>query len=154
RNSPQEEHLLSARFWFLIRKVAMNLRQSSSWKHRLICALVLMAGLYFLSFAVLLALEDSLLFRPVPASVGWIDAPAGLQVRDVVLYADGVKLHAWWCVPTDWEKTHGAVLYCHGNAGNLSLRWSALVSWQSNRAESILIFDYPGFGKSEGKPSE
>jgi fermentation-respiration switch protein FrsA (DUF1100 family) len=46
------------------------------------------------------------------------------------------------------------VLYCHGNAGNLSHRASAITSWQKELGQSVLIFDYPGFGRSEGKPDE
>ena len=47
----------------------------------------------------------------------------------------------------------GAILYCHGNAGNLSHRGPRSPGF-ATLGESILIFDYPGYGKSGGRPSE
>jgi pimeloyl-ACP methyl ester carboxylesterase len=46
------------------------------------------------------------------------------------------------------------VLYCHGNAGNVE-RWArpARALWEA-LGESVLIFDYPGYGYSGGEPSE
>ena len=46
------------------------------------------------------------------------------------------------------------MLYCHGNAGNLSHRGHSLQNWHNTFDQDILIFDYPGYGKSEGNPSE
>jgi fermentation-respiration switch protein FrsA (DUF1100 family) len=100
---------------------------------------------------VLLALENSFVYHPAPASVSWEPAPSD-RFQDVALTTPaGVRLHAWWC-PVDGAR--GAVLYCHGNAGNLSHRGHAVVAMQQALGESVLIFDYPGYGKSEGSPSE
>ncbi len=99
----------------------------------------------------MLALENTLLYRPVRASEEWFEPP-NRQVQDITLHsADGTRLHAWWC-PRDGAD--GAVLYCHGNAGNLSYRGGAVTKWQEYLNFSVLIFDYPGYGKSAGKPSE
>src|SRR5262249_28235600 len=68
--------------------------------------------------------------------------------------ADGNEIHAWWCPTSDWSKEKGALLYCHGNAGNLSHRCEGIASWQKQFGTSVLIFDYPGYGRSEGRPSE
>jgi fermentation-respiration switch protein FrsA (DUF1100 family) len=65
--------------------------------------------------------------------------------------ADGTRLHAWW-YPHD--RATGAVLYLHGNAGNLSSRGDRVVEWHDEFRESVLIIDYPGYGRSEGKPGE
>jgi fermentation-respiration switch protein FrsA (DUF1100 family) len=46
------------------------------------------------------------------------------------------------------------LLYCHGNAGNISHRTGAVKELLDELGESVLIFDYPGFGKSGGQPSE
>jgi fermentation-respiration switch protein FrsA (DUF1100 family) len=104
---------------------------------------------------VLLALENWFLFHPTKASADWLPPPAGLDVRDVELSsADGTRLHAWWSTPPGWEPGRGAVLYCHGNAGNLSHRGEALRLWAKEMGQAVLIFDYPGYGRSAGRPTE
>src|SRR5262249_8780422 len=48
----------------------------------------------------------------------------------------------------------GAVLYLHGNAGNLSWRGDSMQRFRQILDQPVLIVDYPGYGKSTGKPSE
>src|SRR5262249_11128842 len=43
---------------------------------------------------------------------------------------------------------------CHGNAGNLSSRGDSVLLWQRELPTAVLLFDYPGFGRSTGSPSE
>ena len=43
---------------------------------------------------------------------------------------------------------------CHGNAGNVADRVGSLSILNQSHQLSVLMFDYRGFGKSEGKPSE
>jgi fermentation-respiration switch protein FrsA (DUF1100 family) len=96
-------------------------------------------------------LETSLIFVPTKYPEGnW--APPGLAFEDAYFQsADGVKLHGWY-VPHEHPKA--IILYCHGNAGNLSI-WADVVRVLHDYAGStVMIFDYRGFGKSEGKPSE
>jgi fermentation-respiration switch protein FrsA (DUF1100 family) len=101
--------------------------------------------------AMLLFLENFLLFHPTKASDEWFNPPNS-QVQDVYLTTrDGVRIHAWWC-PV--EGAEGALIYCHGNAGNLSHRSQGIATWQQQMRLSVMIFDYPGYGKSEGRPSE
>src|SRR5262249_23071033 len=64
---------------------------------------------------------------------------------------DGTRLHAWWCPRAGGL---GTLLYCHGNAGNLSHRREAVRSWQEHLNQQVLIFDYPGYGRSAGSPNE
>lgn len=104
---------------------------------------------------MLLFFENWLLFRPAKATQSW-GQPPNERVQDVeLLSADGTRLHAWWCPTVDWQPNHGAMLYCHGNAGNLSHRGESIQRWQAEPLRrAVLIFDYPGYGKSEGKPTE
>ena len=75
----------------------------------------------------------------------------GLSYDDISLEtADGLSLHAWF-VPAD--KPRGAVLFMHGNAGNISHRLDSLQMFH-RLGYSTLIFDYRGYGKSDGKPTE
>jgi fermentation-respiration switch protein FrsA (DUF1100 family) len=104
---------------------------------------------------VLLLLENWLLFRPVRADEDWLPPP-NARVQDVELPgANGTRLHSWWCPTESWEPSQGAVLYCHGNAGNISHRGQGVARWQQPPLEqAVLLVGYPGYGRSEGRPSE
>jgi fermentation-respiration switch protein FrsA (DUF1100 family) len=56
-----------------------------------------------------------------------------------------------WYVPAKNE--NGVVLFCHGNAGNISDRLDSIKIFH-DLGQSVLIFDYRGYGKSGGKISE
>jgi fermentation-respiration switch protein FrsA (DUF1100 family) len=104
---------------------------------------------------VILALENRLLFYPVTAAEDWEPPPPELRVDDVEFTSrDGTRLHAWWATPRGWEPSQGALLYCYGNAGNLSYRGEPVRRWRDALHTAVLIFDYPGYGKSGGRPSE
>jgi uncharacterized protein len=103
---------------------------------------------------VLLLLENKLLYHPVRADEDW-QPPPNDRVEDIELRTrDGIPLHAWWCPTQKWQPEQGALLYCHGNAGNLSWRTDVIAGWQEALGLAVLIFDYPGYGRSGGKPSE
>lgn len=59
-------------------------------------------------------------------------------------------IHAWFLRNNNSRKV---VLFCHGNAGNLSYRQDKLIALHS-LGYSVLIFDYRGFGRSKGVPTE
>ncbi|HET8701748.1 MAG TPA: alpha/beta hydrolase [Nitrococcus sp.] len=78
-------------------------------------------------------------------------ASVGLRYEVVSLYSqDGVKLHGWY-IPA--VQGRGYLLFCHGNAGNISHRLYSL-RLLHRLGLSILIFDYRGYGLSEGSPSD
>lgn len=66
--------------------------------------------------------------------------------------ADGLKIHGWW-IPAKKQAT-GTLLFCHANAGNMGLRNQNYHFLTETCNLNVLAFDYRGFGKSEGKPSE
>ena len=126
----------------------LSLRQRLLWLlwRALIC--------YLGVIVVLLMLENYLIFHPLRASQDWLPPP-NERVEDVELSTtDGVMIHAWWCPTEHWEPSLGALLTCHGNAGNLSHRGAGVEHWQRYLGLSVLIFDYPGYGRSQGSPSE
>src|SRR5205823_8433522 len=111
------------------------------WWHRSLR----LAGLGMVGYCgvivVLLLLENWLLFHPTQAAQDW-QGPPNAQVQDVVLHsADGVRLHAWWCPTPQRRPGQGVMLYCHGNAGNLSYRAEAIARWQQQLEMPVLIFD-------------
>jgi fermentation-respiration switch protein FrsA (DUF1100 family) len=104
---------------------------------------------------VLLWLENWFLFVPTTAAQHWAASPPGLNPEDVELTsADGTKIHAWWCAPRGWAPQQGAMLHCHGNGGNLSYWGTDALGWKLERHTAVLMFDYPGYGHSSGKPTE
>jgi len=125
-------------------------RLQRTLRRRLVRLLVLFVLGYAGITIVLLFLENWFIFRPATAREFW-EAPAA-GVQEVWLTgADGTKLHAWWHPVPD---ARWVVLYCHGNAGNVS-QWSpAAREWNEHVGASVLLFDYPGYGKSAGRPSE
>ena len=78
-------------------------------------------------------------------------ANVGLPFEEVNFVAeDGVALHGWW-IPGEDQK--GTLIFCHGNAGNISHR----VGWARDlhtTGWNLFLFDYRGYGKSRGIPSE
>lgn len=82
-------------------------------------------------------------------------AQFGLQAEDVWLQApDGSRLHSWFLPAqgVDGAAARGTVLHLHGNAANVS-NHLPLVAWLPARGFNVLMLDYRGFGRSEGKPS-
>ena len=78
-------------------------------------------------------------------------AQLGVRAEDVsVATAGGSRLHGWFLPATGQAK--GTVLHLHGNAANVS-NHLPLVSWLPARGYHVLMIDYRGFGRSEGKPS-
>ncbi len=64
--------------------------------------------------------------------------------------ADGVKLLGWF-IPGDGAR--GVILFCHGNAGNISHRLESIQIFH-RLGLGVFIFDYRGYGESEGEPTE
>ena len=96
-------------------------------------------------------LLNALLYFPSRA-LSQTPAGAGLAYRDLELTtSDGERLHGWW-VPRR-APALGHVLLCHGNAGNVAdrvLHAGALTA----AGFDVLAFDYRGYGRSTGRPSE
>jgi uncharacterized protein len=100
---------------------------------------------------VIRLLLNSLLYFPSRAIVETPDR-AGLDYRELGLETDdGERLHGWWIgARTD---SLGHLLLCHGNAGNVGDRvlHAALLT---AAGFDVLLFDYRGYGRSSGRPSE
>lgn len=93
-------------------------------------------------------LDERFLFQPSDASRGNYQ-PENLQFEDVFFQADdGTRLHGWYCA---CENPRAHVLFAHGNAGNVSFWSDRMRELQQDYNVSVLIFDYRGYGKSEGR---
>lgn len=95
-------------------------------------------------------LESRSLFYPVK-EVGFTPRDIGAPYEEITFTTpDGVKLRGWLIRSNDNGRT---VLYCHGNAGNIGDRMPKLKILRE-LGLNVFIFDYRGYGESEGKPSE
>jgi uncharacterized protein len=80
-------------------------------------------------------------------------ADAGLPYEDLTVETeDGERLHGWW-VPARTAKPLAHILFFHGNAGNISRRVPD-VELLAPEGFDVLLFDYRGYGRSTGRPSE
>ncbi|MBM3818103.1 MAG: alpha/beta hydrolase [Acidimicrobiia bacterium] len=96
------------------------------------------------------SLEPRFVFFPTK---GEDETPArfGLRYQAVTLTtADGERLSAWQLEP---EQPRAAVVYFHGNGGNLSL-WLPVFAALHMQGVRVLAVDYRGYGLSTGTPTE
>jgi len=62
--------------------------------------------------------------------------------------SDGVQLHGWL-----FRGGQPLLIFFHGNAGNITDR-APIATELARRGISVLLFDWRGYGRSEGSPSE
>nr|MDA3872373.1 alpha/beta fold hydrolase [Kiritimatiellia bacterium] len=75
----------------------------------------------------------------------------GLEYEEVEFAAtDGVRLTGWW-LPAQGE-AKGTILHFHGNAQNMSTH-VRFAEWLPARGYHLFVFDYRGYGHSEGSPT-
>ena len=95
-------------------------------------------------------LDRQFIFFP-EKEVALTPADRGLAYEEVrFAAADGVELHGWW-VPGLGDTTW---LWFHGNTGNIGHRVDNLFDLVKYLGVNVFIFDYRGYGRSEGSPSE
>ncbi len=116
-------------------------------------AVVLFAGLalvYAGVCAIMFFRQASYVYFPeraydaTPETVGLPYEPVRLRATD------GVDLSAWW-IPA--QASRGALVFAHGNGGNMSHRLDKAAHLRS-LGLSVLLFDYRGYGGSGGAPTE
>jgi hypothetical protein len=111
--------------------------------------LLLVAG-YVAVCVLVWFFQARLVYFPGPAP-RLTPAELGLEFRELELAArDGPRLHAWFLPRAGAQ---GAVLVCHGNAGSIEQRIE-LARTFLELGWAVLLFDYRGYGRSTGHPSE
>jgi fermentation-respiration switch protein FrsA (DUF1100 family) len=119
----------------------------SKLRYRLL--LYLVAALVF-AMPLRNALEQHFIYFPEPLHEA-TPAKIGLIYEDVTFSAtDATRLHGW-LVPGQVEAP--VVLFCMGNAGNISHRLETL-QLLHQLGVTVFIFNYRGYGTSEGQASE
>ena len=107
---------------------------------------------FFLLFPLFLSLSgcSSLFFYPKKQLY---DNPVAQQFSPEDIYfntSDGLTLNGWFFQATDRE-SRATVLVLHGNAENLSRHVNSVL-WLTREGFNLFIFDYRGYGKSQGSP--
>ncbi|NGP77255.1 alpha/beta hydrolase [Balneolaceae bacterium YR4-1] len=107
-------------------------------------------GLYLLLIVLLYVFQTGMMYHPTEHLY---QTPTAIQLdfEDVTFKsANGDEIHGWF-IPA--EPARATVLLSHGNAGNISDRLETL-RILNNLELNVLIYDYSGYGKSTGSPSE
>jgi fermentation-respiration switch protein FrsA (DUF1100 family) len=96
------------------------------------------------------SIDELLLFFPSKHPAGdW--APQELRYDDVWFASeDGTRLHGWYC---PCENARATILIAHGNAGHIASRALWLAYLQKTARVATFMFDYRGYGRSEGFPT-
>jgi fermentation-respiration switch protein FrsA (DUF1100 family) len=112
--------------------------------------IVIIAGAYIAFAGFLFIFQSNYVYYPErvlsndPGSIGLSFEAISFET------SDGVKLSGWF-IPSD--NARGVILFCHGNAGNISHRLESIQIFH-RLGLAVFIFDYRGYGRSEGEPSE
>jgi len=98
-------------------------------------------------------LEQRYVFFPSD-NVQSTPADVGLKYEDVFFNTDGGRqLHGWY-VPGEDEARNATWIWFHGNAGNIGHRVDELAIFRYRIGVNMFIFDYQGYGRSQGEPTE
>lgn len=114
---------------------------------------LLAAATYVLLGAYVYVFQSRLIYFPNMPGRELTATPAdiGLTFEEArITTADQLELHGWY-VPAGTDAP--VVIFCHGNAGNIShrLEWLQILHGLGLTA---LLFDYRGYGRSSGTPDE
>jgi uncharacterized protein len=107
-------------------------------------------GVYVLIVLLVFIFQSKLLYFP---DKNIITNPKmyGLKYEEINFKtSDDLKLHGWFIAADSAKYT---LLFCHGNAGNISHRLESIKQFH-DIGLNVFIYDYRGYGKSEGSISE
>ncbi|MDP2156978.1 MAG: alpha/beta hydrolase [Nitrospirota bacterium] len=119
-------------------------------KRMLITVVIGLALGYFGLVAFVYVRQPKMLYFPTK-EIEQTPAAIGLSFDEVTFKtSDGMNIAAWYIPAPD---AMAVLLFCHGNGGNISHRLDSIRIFH-NLGLSVLIFDYRGYGRSEGEPTE
>ena len=116
-----------------------------------VCSIV---GVFLIFVAFLYFNQGKLVFVPV-RQLEATPTEVGLKYEDLFIEVGaGQRIHAWYLPNRNDAVEHPkTVLFCHGNGGNISHRLDT-GEYLTRLGGNVLLFDYRGYGLSDGEPSE
>ena len=122
-----------------------------SCKHLLLCLLLL-------ATTGCQALERIIVYNPPKCPQKWTsptrDELHSLSFQNVCFRSsDGTKLNGWLMQPSCSDSSN-AILFTHGRGTDLGSLKSNLIKFVKVHQVPVFVFDYRGFGKSDGRPDE
>jgi fermentation-respiration switch protein FrsA (DUF1100 family) len=73
-------------------------------------------------------------------------------LEPVTMMSEGNRIYGYW-VRSSGERPGLTLLYCHGNKNSLDFYWDR-VMYLHRLGVNVFVFDYRGYGRSEGESSE
>ncbi len=109
---------------------------------------LLLLGVYGILCLAVYWIQERLLFHPTVLEADFVFPFGETPFEERWIEVEpGVALHA---LHFRVDQPKGLVFYVHGNAGSLH-DWGALAGFYQRQGYDLLMFDYRGFGKSQGK---
>lgn len=102
-------------------------------------------------FSPLRPLERKLVYHPQVYPEGDWSLPTPDTEEVWFVGQDGNRLHGWFL---PHPNPRAVALVCHGNAGSIAGLQPSLIRLNHRHGLAVMAFDYRGFGRSEGRPSE
>ncbi len=132
------------------------MKTGAKWmsRRRITAVLIIISALIAVG-AAMAFFESSMIFYPVRHPVEWMEPSVyGLKYEDAVYHIEsGFDVHGWWFP----KREQGAVIvFFHGNAGHIAHRldFAGMMLNLDASVQGLLMMDYPGYGKSGGRPNE
>lgn len=125
-------------------------RKADKMSSTIVSIVVVLFFAYWGLGTILYIMQSSFLYKPF-GEIVYTPDELGLDFEDLTIKTvDGLAINAWYIPAKDAEFT---ILFCHGNGGNIMHRLDS-INLFNQFGLNCLIFDYRGYGNSEGKPSE
>lgn len=122
-----------------LKKILPNKSIKKGIPYALIFCLLIITGCSSLFFYPQKELIDNSLLQQVSYEDVYFTTP------------DGLKLHGW-LIRGGNGNSNGIILQLHGNAENISTHVNNVI-WLAFKGYDIFVFDYRGYGRSEGQPT-
>ncbi len=111
---------------------------------------ITIVGFYTVLLGAFYLFQENLIYFPTK-DIETTPKELGLDYEEIFFTTeDNVRLCGWW-IPI--KQARGTIIICHGNAGNISHRLEKIRIFTNLRL-NCFIFDYRGYGKSQGFPTE
>lgn len=125
------------------------MKRGLTWLRMLLVAAV--AGIFFWTI-IFMILEEQFIYFPQKYPKGVYDLARSVpHLKDCwIKTEDSVKIHGWFAGA---ENAKATLIIAHGNGGNISYGHILMRALQ-RRGYNVLMYDYRGYGRSEGSPTE